>query len=68
MKVTHPYTMTRRRIDVVVRVPAWAVGEINKGDLVIRLDAQTVLHERQQTLLHVGESYTKFWGYTGENA
>jgi hypothetical protein len=48
-------------------VPAWAVGEINKGDLVIRLDAQTVFL-RDKGRYKVGESYTEFWGYTGENA
>jgi hypothetical protein len=66
VKVTHPYTLIKRRIDVVARVPAWAVGEINKGDLVIRLDAQTVLRDNGR--YKVGESYTEFWGYTGENA
>jgi hypothetical protein len=67
VKVTHPYTLIKRRIDVVARVPAWAVGEINKGDLVIRLDAQTVFL-RDKGRYKVGESYTEFWGYTGENA
>ena len=67
MTVTHPYALIKRRIDVVTRVPAWAVGEINKGDLVIRLDAQTVFL-RDKGKYKVGESYTEFWGYTGENA
>jgi hypothetical protein len=67
MKVTHPYALIKRRIDVVTRVPARAVGEINKGDLVIRLDAQTVFL-RDKGTYKVGESYTEFWGYTGENA
>jgi hypothetical protein len=65
MKVTHPYAIIRRRIDVVTRVPAWAVGEINKGDMVIRLDAQTVLRDNGRYILP--RACTKFWGYTGDN-
>ena len=38
----HPYAIIQRRIDIVIRVPAWAQGTINKGDQVYRLDDQTV--------------------------
>jgi hypothetical protein len=63
MNEKYPYTIVRRRVDVVIRVPAWAVGEINKGDLVIRLDAQTVMLPGNRRY-KVGESYTKFFDYT----
>jgi hypothetical protein len=64
MKVTHPYAIIQRRIDIVTKVPAWADGTINKGDHVIRLDSQTVL--RGDGRYKLGESYTKFFGYTSE--
>lgn len=55
------YTLTKRRIDVVTRVPAWAVDFISKGDLVIREDYDTVIVNNKRYRL--GESYTKFKGY-----
>ena len=63
-KTKHPYAIIQRRIDVVTRVPAWAdEGIIEKGAEVVRLDAETViLPGRGQ--YKMGESYTKFKGYT----
>ena len=57
-----PYTLIQRRIDVVIRVPQWASEYISKGDQVIRLDAISVIAKNKQ--LRLGESYTKFSGYT----
>ncbi len=56
-----PYVLIQRRIDVVTRVPAWAVNYISKGDLVIREDRDTVIVDKKRYRL--GESYTKFKGY-----
>ena len=62
-KTKHPYAIIQRRIDVVTRVPAWAQDLIKKGTEVIRLDDSTVwLSGRGRYKL--GESYTKFKGYT----
>ena len=62
MKVTHPYQIVQQRIDVVVRVPAWASDVFAKGDQVIRESSETVnINGRRYRL---GESYTKFFGYT----
>ena len=65
--MNHPYTIIQRRIDIVTKVPTWAIGVINKGDQVIRIDEQTVM--RDDGRYKLGESYTKFKGYTetGEN-
>ena len=62
-KTKHPYTIIQRRIDVVTRVPAWAQGLIEKGAEVIRLDAETVMLPGSGRF-RLGESYTKFKGYT----
>jgi|688.fasta_scaffold1382922_2 hypothetical protein len=62
MNEKYPYAIIQRRIDIVIKVPAWAQGTINKGDQVIRLDRQTVLADGGRYKL--GESYTKFKGYT----
>ena len=62
-KTTQPYAIIQRRIDVVTRVPAWAEGSIQKGDEVIRLDAETVMLPGSGRF-RLGESYTKFKGYT----
>jgi hypothetical protein len=62
MKVTHPYQIVQQRIDVVVRVPSWAKDEFVKGAHVIRESSETVnINGRRYRL---GESYTKFFGYT----
>jgi hypothetical protein len=62
MKATHPYQLVRQRIDVVVRVPGWASDVFAKGDQVIRESSETVnINGRRYRL---GESYTKFFGYT----
>jgi hypothetical protein len=57
-----PYRLIQRRIDVVTRVPAWAIDYFKKGDEVIRESYDTVLFNDRQYKL--GESYTKFKGYT----
>jgi len=62
MKQKAPYTLTQYRIDVVVRVPGWAIGKISKGDQVIRESDQTV--QFAGVRYRLGESYTKFVGYT----
>ena len=62
MKQSAPYTLTQYRIDVVVRVPGWATGKINKGDQVIRESDETV--QIAGARYRLGESYTKFFGYT----
>ena len=62
-KTTQPYAIIQRRIDVVIRVPAWAEGSIQKGAEVIRLDAETVMLPGSGRF-RLGESYTKFKGYT----
>jgi len=59
--ITRPYALIQRRIDVVTRVPAWALDRISKGDLVIREDHDTVVLDNKRYRL--GESYTKFKGY-----
>jgi len=59
----HPYAIIQRRIDVVTRVPAWAEGSIQKGAEAIRLDAETVMLPGSGRF-RLGESYTKFKGYT----
>lgn len=59
----HPYAIIQRRVDIVTRVPAWAEGTINKGDQVYRLDSQTV-YIKGSGRYKLGESYTKFTGYT----
>jgi len=56
-----PYTQIQRRIDVVTRVPAWALDYFSKGDLVIREDRDTVVFDNKRYRL--GESYTKFKCY-----
>ena len=62
-KSTQPYAIIQRRVDVVTQVPAWARDLIEKGAEVIRLDSKTVwLKGRGRYKL--GESYTKFTGYT----
>lgn len=64
MKVTHPYQLVRQRIDVVVRDVERAGHVFIKGDQVIRENSQTVnVNGRRYRL---GESYTKFFGYTLE--
>ena len=63
MKEQHPYAIHQRRIDIVIRVPAWAQGTINKGDEVYRLDSQTV-YIKGSGRYKLGESYTRFKGYT----
>jgi hypothetical protein len=63
MNEKYPYAIIQRRIDVVSRVPAWAQGTINKGDQVYRLDSQTV-YIKGSGRYKLGESYTKFKGYT----
>lgn len=62
-KTKHPYRITQYRLDDVVRVPAWAKGSISKGAEVIRLDAKTVVLPGNGKYM-LGESYTKFKGYT----
>ena len=62
-KSDHPYAIIQRRIDIVIRVPAWAAGVINKGAEVVRMDAQTV-YLNGSGKYKLGESYTKFKGYT----
>ena len=62
-KSTHPYAIIQRRVDIVTRVPAWADGSIQKGAEVIRLDAETVMLPGSGRF-RLGESYTKFKGYT----
>ena len=62
-KSTQPYAIIQRRVDIVTRVPAWATGTINKGDEVYRLDSQTVFINGSGRY-KLGESYTKFKGYT----
>ena len=56
-----PYTLVQRRIDVVIKVPAWATDYVSKGDLVIREDHDTIVVGSKRYRL--GESYTKFKGY-----
>ena len=55
------YPLIQRRIDVVTRVPAWAVDYFSTGDLVIREDPDTVIFDNKRYKL--GESYTRFKGY-----
>ena len=62
-KTKHPYAIIQRRVDIVTRVPAWAQGTISKGAEVIRLDAKTVVLPGNGKYM-LGESYTKFKGYT----
>lgn len=67
----HPYIKCRYRLDRVVRVPSWAKTYISKGDIVIRQSKDTVLIHKSKTnatggFLQLGESYTKFMGYTDE--
>ena len=57
-----PYTLTQRRIDTVLKVPAWAGELIKVGDTVIRESAETVVHGNARYRL--GVSYTRFKGYT----
>jgi len=59
----HPYAIIQRRVDIVTRVPAWAEGSIQKRAEVIRLDAETVMLPGSGRF-RLGESYTKFKGYT----
>ena len=61
-KIHHSYALVQQRIDIVTKVPVWAEGVLNKGDQVIRLDNQTIL--RGNGRYKLGESYTKFKGYT----
>ena len=63
MNEKYPYAIIQRRIDIVIKVPAWAQGTINKGDEVVRLDSQTVVLNGSGRF-RLGESYTKFKGYT----
>lgn len=60
--MTHPYQLVQQRVDIVTRVPEWASDVFFKGDKVIRVDSTTVyINSRHYRL---GESYTKFFGYT----
>lgn len=61
-QASRPYQLIQKRIDVVTRVPAWASDVFAKGDKVIREDNQTVIINNRRYRL--GESYTKFFGYT----
>jgi predicted neuraminidase len=63
-KSIQPYAIVQRRIDIVTKVPAWAQGVIEKGAEVIRLDAHTVAIIGGRSQYKLGESYTKFKGYT----
>jgi hypothetical protein len=58
-----PYNIVFTRVDKVTRVPNWAKEYVKVGDLVWRLDRDTVRSTIDNRLVGLGESYTKFVEY-----
>ena len=57
------YVIIQRRLDRVVRVPAWMDGLVSIDTNVVRLDSETVMLSDGR-MCKLGESYTRFIGYT----